>query len=111
VAKADPPPDLLRAGIQRFVNGRYREAIDALSAVPAGGRWQAQAALFRSAASYSLFRATREPQWRARAIDAARECARLAPDLQADERLLSPAFRRFFTAAAGGRNTAALQTR
>lgn len=97
--RPEPPPDQLRAGIQRFVNGRYREAIDVLSTVPSGGRWRAQAALFRSAANFSLFRATNEQVWRTRAVDAARECVRLAPGTQADERLLSPAFRRFFTEA------------
>jgi hypothetical protein len=115
VSLAAPPPDLppdqLRTGIQRFVNARYREAIETLSSVSVGVRWRAQAALFRSAASYALFRATRDTQWRTRAVDAARECAKLAPDLQADERLLSPAFRRFFSEAVRGSNTVAQQTR
>jgi hypothetical protein len=91
-----PAPDQLRTGIQRFVSGQYREAIGALGAVQSGGRWHAQAALFRSAASFSLYRATGDARWRQTAQQAARECATLDPTLQADEQLLSPAFRRFF---------------
>jgi hypothetical protein len=109
--RAGRPPDALRAGIERFANGRYHEALSALSTVRAGDLWDAQATLFRAAAMFSLYRATGEPQWRARAFDAARRSARLAPDLLVDERLLSPAFRRFYTDVTRGESTTALPTR
>jgi hypothetical protein len=105
VIRQAPPSDSLRRGIQQFASGRYQDAFRELSSAPDVGRWRAQAALFRSAASYSLFRATKEQQWRTRAVDAARECVRLAPGTQADEQLLSPAFRRFFTEAVRAEHT------
>jgi hypothetical protein len=105
------PPEPLRTGIERFVGGRYRDALDALASVGSTGPWHAQAALFRAAASFSLYRSTREPQWRTRALDAARLSARLSPDLVVDEQLLSPAFRQFYVEATRGVSTTALPTR
>jgi hypothetical protein len=98
-ASVERAPQQLRAGIERFVTGRYRDALDALATVQSSPAWNAQAALFRAAASFSLYRATQEPQWRTRALDAARQGARLDPNLQVDDQLLSPAFRRFFADA------------
>jgi hypothetical protein len=104
-AKVELPPDRLRSGIKRFVSGRYREAFNTLSEIQSG-RWQGHAALFRSAASFSLYRSTGDAQWHARALAAARECAELSPTIQMDNEMLSPAFRKFFAEALAARSSA-----
>jgi hypothetical protein len=104
-AAALQPPDGLRALMQQYVQGRYREAHDGLQSQAVPAEWRAHAALLRAASAFSLYYA--EGQKDRGLLDeasrAVQACAQANRDLRPSRRLFAPPFIEFFDRHAGPR--------
>jgi tetratricopeptide (TPR) repeat protein len=93
------PPAALLAAAEAYFRGDYAAAVKALGSTRYGdARTNAQALLFRSAASYGLFvlGGSTDKALEERAGRDARESSRLDPNLRVSQRAFSPRFLDFF---------------
>jgi hypothetical protein len=97
VLREEAPP-ALKSGIELYANGRYKDALDRLQAVPSSTRWYGHVLFFRAASAFALYNSQgrRSPSLLQQAAAAVRECRALQPSLQPDNRYFSPRFVKFF---------------
>jgi TolA-binding protein len=105
---APTPPDALRAGLQQYLKGRYREARDGLQSQVVPAEWRAHAALLHAASAFSLYYAEGKKDRRLldEASRAVQACAQANHDLQPPRSLFAPPFIEFFNRYAGPRQAA-----